>query len=252
MIPITAASAVTTPPPIVNTTTPGTNETHTPPTIVAPSFSSSQVDNNARGNSTYVKAAEAPPPPLTQSVSTGASASVGVPQSPSDKFTLGAQTNFLAQLIGQDITPSVQGVLVQYEKLVNIGNVKYKPSDAGIPEEQPSSVFGKLLQSEHQQPPPAPVQQQQSAAAIAASSGNQSQQNPVAAPRLTAEVSPSRPSRPSFAEEIAVEDAGIALQNAPAPKAPPRGISAYLSTASRVSSQSAEDTSAEAPVSQVA
>ena len=255
MIPITSTSAVTTPPPIVNTTTPGTNETHLPSTMVAPSFSSAQLDNNASGNNTIVKASM-PDVPQTQTLAAATSSNVGVPQSASDKFTLGAQTNFIAQLIAQgDNSPSAQGVLVQYEKLVNIANVKYKPSDAAKPQEQPSNLFGKLVQqSEHDQPVAVTSAPKTfSAAQIAASSGSETQAPPVNTTRLTTDIgSAPRSSRPSFAEEIAETTTQVAVQNTPAPKATSRGISAYLNTASRVQAQSLEDTSSEDPISQVA
>lgn len=245
MLPVSVTSTITTPPPIVNTTTPGTNDVHTPPTIVAPSFSSPQADNNARGNNTRVALPEQQP--LSTPQAPPSSPAVGVPQSPADKFTLGAQTNFLAQLIGQDITPSVQGVLVQYEKLVNISNVKYKPSDALKPQAQPSSLFGKLLQVENQAEPVAPVPQDidQPIAESTFASGNI---------RFTQEPDTINRSAKahSFAQDLADEEAAQAKQEAASAPVPPRGIKAYLSTASRVSAQSLEDKSSEEPVSHVA
>jgi len=246
---INATSAIPTPPPIVNTTTPGTNETRVPPTTVAPSFSSPQVDYNARGNTTTArpKAQTVAPQPLIQ---INTRANVGVPQSVAETFTLGAQTNFLAQLIGQDITPSVQGVLAQYEKLVNIGNVKYGPSDAFKPEEQPAGLFGKFI-TETQTAAP------QRATATAQANIQTSPPASIAAPpRQVAEVQNTRninkSTQQTLTDERIEEDTASELQNTPAPKAPPRAISAYLNTASRVNSQGAEDRSGEDLVSQVA
>lgn len=245
MLPVTAASAITTPPPIVNTTIPGTNEVHAPPTTVAPSFSTAQLDNNARGNTTTSR-----PQADVAPQSTGLSApspNVGVPPSASEKYTLGAQTNFLAQLIGQDITPSVQGVLVQYEKLVNIGNVKYKPSDAMKPQAQPSNLFSQILQQDT--PEQAPAAPPASLAKIASESSSPAQ-NPVAPTQSAPDmISGERPSRPSFTEEIAQEEA--AAQAASAQNFhTPRAISAYTSTVARIPPQAPEPS--EEPVSQVA
>lgn len=244
MLPVSAATnTYTTPTPIVNTTIPGTTNTHTPPTIVAPSFSSAQIDNNARGNSEYIQSQtqELSAPALTPSTNK----SVGVPQSPAERFTLGAQTNFLAQIIGQDSTPEVRGVLIQYEKMVSISNVKYAPSEAFRPQEQPSGVFGKLLQAESKAQTATSVLLTESSAAqtTAAANANRS----VAEPPVLAR---NNKAQASFAQDLSDEEAAEVAQTAPA--VPPRVINAYLSTASRVNSQSLEDKSSDDLVSQVA
>ncbi len=58
-----------------------------------------------------------------------------------------AQTNFLAQLAGGEISSEVRGIFVQYEKLVSYGNVKYRPSDAGKPA-TPAGLFDAILHEE--------------------------------------------------------------------------------------------------------
>lgn len=259
MIPVTnTANTFTTPPPIVNTTTPGTNELHVPPTTVAPSFSSPQVDNNARGNSTIVRQnIENTPQQTAANIN---AANVGVPQSTADKFTLGAQTNFLAQLIGQDITPSVQGVLAQYEKLVNISNVKYAPSNAFKPEAQPSSLFSKFLTAD-QPEPQTRINAAELAKAQSFIAANITAAPAYASPEATSVSRPNvelqnnrnnKSSATSFADEIAAEDAAIANRYSQQNLKPPPAISAYLNTASRVNAHGAEDRADEDPISQVA
>lgn len=66
-------------------------------------------------------------------------------------FTIGAQTSFFAQLIGQGGSQEADALLEVYEHLVRIGQVRYKPSDAQLPEPAPAGVFGKLLQQEKEQ-----------------------------------------------------------------------------------------------------
>jgi hypothetical protein len=236
MLPVTTTSAYTTPPPLVNTTTPGTTVVHVPPDTVAPSFSSPQVDTNARGNNAGLPASQPPPQPQSQ-LSADASAFPTLTGSNAQKFTLGAQANFIAQLIGQDITPSVQGILVQYEKLVNIGNVKYKPSDAFKPQAEPSSLFGKLLQADAQ---PA----RQFTPVLQAFSPEALPEQAIAATPLAdvqAARANSKTAAQSLSETIAEEDAAHALESTPASQPAPRSaISAYVNTASRVKTQSLE------------
>lgn len=126
--------------PLVNTTTPGTSVTRMPPDNVAPSLSSATVEDDLQGANQQQLAA--------------ANANNAKPN---------VQSAFIAQLAGQDDSPETQGLLVQYEKQIAISNVKYKPSLAFKPQPEPSSVFGRILQSEktappqpHAEEPPAP------------------------------------------------------------------------------------------------
>src|SRR5690348_10236021 len=97
----------TLPTPIVNTTVPGTAVAHVPYDNVAPSVSSPQVDNNARGNSSAANLPSAPPAPsaelpaLTLYSPVLTEAATG--------FNPGAQATFIAQLAGQDTSPETQG-----------------------------------------------------------------------------------------------------------------------------------------------
>ena len=65
---------------------------------------------------------------------------------------VGVQAAFIAQLAAQDATQETHVALLQYEKLVEISNVKYKPSDAFKPSADPSSLFSRLVSSEKPQP----------------------------------------------------------------------------------------------------
>lgn len=133
--------------PLVNTAVPGSAVTHVPYDTVAPSVSNAQVDNNASPNNVQTTA---PQPTAQQVAGNGAnpsSASIGQQQSQNT----GLQTAFLTQLLAQDNSPETQTILVQYEKLVALGNVKYKPSNAFKPEE-PSSLFGQILHQEQSAP----------------------------------------------------------------------------------------------------
>lgn len=258
-----AVNPVSTPPPLVHTTLPGTNETHLPPTTVSPPFSSPQVDGNARGNSGTPRP-QASSPPSSPALMPAAFPSVGVPPGPAETFTLGAQTNFLAQLIGQEITPSVRQVLVQYEKMVHISQVKYKPSEAMKPEAEPAGLFGKWLESQAAESPAASraaaraAAQAVSAPALAAAAA-ESAAVLSGTPQLTELPQAARAPKLSFAQEIAQEiaeeerAAGDAMHGRP-PAAHPhsRRIGAYQAAAGRVHMSGLQDPPADDPVREVA
>src|SRR5690606_2116250 len=146
--------------------------------------------------------------------------------------------------------PSVQRVLEQYEALVNLSNVKYKPSDALKPEEQPSNLFEKLLQSERSQTlaarasaPPAP-----SVAALAAASAGNVPAAAAARPAAEPQAGP-KPAKTlqCLAQELAEEAAAeAAAEDGSAPRIS-AAILAYISAAART-----DLLAAQAPVSQVA
>ena len=145
MLPIVANIYSTNPiqTPLVNTMLPGATVAHVPYDNVAPSVSNAQVENNTKGSSeaAAVTTGDQPPPEEAYAAPSPAAG---------DPANLGtvAQATFLAQLMGQDGSPATQGILVEYEKLVSISNVKYKPSNAMKPPPAPAGVFGKILQQE--------------------------------------------------------------------------------------------------------
>lgn len=171
---IPAAAIVNNPAPaqpsLVATPLAGNFAQHVAPSNVPPSVSSVQINNNARGNGSYT--------PVTQI------AQLAVPVVDGDAMT-GAidgmasskiPATFLAQMIGQEVPPALQGtlsnVLAAYDQLVANSFVKYKPSNATVPAPAPAGVFGRILAQDQpapqparvEAPPPQPVQVQQSQA----------------------------------------------------------------------------------------
>lgn len=112
---------------------------------VSPSVSSSQLDNNARGNRNSSSKENAPQTVIVNSASENFSTITSSTNSPS--YTANAQTSFLTQLAAGDISAEVRGLFAQYDKLVSFANVKYKPSNAGKPVD-PIAIFKTLLQLE--------------------------------------------------------------------------------------------------------
>lgn len=112
---------------------------------VSPSVSSSQLDNNARGNRNSLPKENASQTVIVNSSAENFSASSS--QTNSTSYTANAQTSFLTQLAAGDISAEVRGLFAQYDKLVSYANVKYKPSNAGKPVD-PIAIFKTLLQLE--------------------------------------------------------------------------------------------------------
>ena len=156
---------ITLPSPLVATTLPDATATvRVAGDNVAPSVSIPFIDPNSKGLSAPIltpasappaSAAAAPPTlPGTFLISTGAG------------FWASPQAPFLAQMMGQDLSPEAHGVLVQYERLMSMSAVKYKPSNATMPQPEPSGVFGRILQEEQAAAPrQAAMQQAQATAA---------------------------------------------------------------------------------------
>lgn len=236
-------SNFTLPPPIVNTTVPGTATVHVPYDNVAPSVSSAQINNNARGNS---NAAAPPPvaPPVTDTpdlpqVTPLPSVLTGAPPG----VTLTAQATFIAQLAGQDTSPETQVILVQYEKMVTNSIVKYKPSFAFKPPDEPSSVFGRILLTEKQSTQ-APQNIAQSIA--------KAQSAEIAAVNSVTATAPAPSARSAKTTSNVTETDNdvnsVAPAEAPAPYSappPPRAIAAYQVTASRLAIQLPADAATE-------
>jgi hypothetical protein len=208
MLPV-SSSIVTTPIPtsLVNIAAQGTSVAPVAYDSVVPSVSSPQVSNNARGNSAPPAEATAEAPPQnTEQDDQQLQTSAGSAQ----RAGSGASSTFIAQLAAQESSPQNQVILVQYEKLLAISSVKYKPSNAQKPSAAPSSVFGQIVHTEHAAPvKAAPVQH----------SAPVPQEAPV--------------------HEQAPEHAVAEQQPAPVEpqQLPPRAISAYAQSASRVATQ---------------
>jgi hypothetical protein len=155
MIPVVATITTPTPtaPSLVATPLPESFAARVPYTDVPPSVSSVQINNNARGNGSYVAIEGVPQYAVPVAEGDAADGAIGGIVSSKIPAT------FLAQIIGQGVPPAMQSalsnVLAAYDQLVFNGFVKYRPSNATLPPPAPASVFGKLLAQE--QPAPQPV-----------------------------------------------------------------------------------------------
>jgi hypothetical protein len=240
---VNTTSSFITPPPLVNTTTPGTTIAHVPYDNIAPSVSSAQVDNNARGNSTPTASPAPAAAPAQPDPDVPSSFSLALTNA-SGNFSTAAPATFLAQLMGQDLSPEAKAVLVQYEKLVNIGNVKYKPSNALKPEAEPSNIFGKILQSERaapsrpaQETAPSPLLVAQTSATQTSSVAASASINELQQLQRQAKA-PSPVAEPDLLDTPTV---AASLQAQPTP----RIIHAYVATASRLGNEDGIDATAE-------
>jgi hypothetical protein len=145
MIPVASTISVIPPAPLlVNTSVPGSITVRPPHDNVVPSVSTAAVGGDARGNSDAVSTrSQAPATSITEEAPFPSFLS-----SSSVDGIATAQTNFFAQLLGQGGGENARALLVVYEKLLSLSQVRYKPSNALAPLPQPSGVFGRLLQQE--------------------------------------------------------------------------------------------------------
>jgi len=221
-----AAPYVPPPTPVTGTAVAGNSILHVPPDNVAPSVSSVQIHNNARGNSTATPSNEAPEE-IVETVE-----NEEVPQRVTTRSggqLASAQTTFLAQLAGQEDSPQANVILVQYEKLVAFSNVKYKPSNALKPEAEPAGIFGRIMQEEKtsapvQQeapPPPPPADVEEHA-------------------RIVVHAEPQLAAPPPVRAKPAPVSAAVTENEGEEPAAPvPAGITAYQASVFRVLTQGA-------------
>jgi hypothetical protein len=237
--------------PLVNTAMPGSDVARVPYDNVAPTVSNVQIDNNARGNNAYASAASA-----NALAETGGDFELGSPAMRSGS-PLGMPTAFLAQLLGQTLSAEMdsvtQSLLVEYEKLVFLSNVKYKPSNAFKPPPAPLSIFDGVLRETRAQASepeqntslPAPNEAQpltattplQRSGRLAATDGN--------APSIDtaqADIPSDIPTGGIPASDLPVSDIPVrALSDNSRPPAN-IGLSAYGATSSRNDAIGSEDT----------
>jgi hypothetical protein len=214
MLPAVTSNVVFIPPqqaPLTNTAILGSNVTRVPSDNVPPSVSNAQVDNNAKGNSDSFASASAA---INAQVESDATFSLPSGASPTPSVNL--PTTFLAQLLGQDIAPDINSVtgsiLLAYEKLIVLSNVKYKPSNALKPLPGPAGVFGNLLQ--------------QSQAPVVTQQPEPVSENAQPVPQVSAETNVEI----TVAEESAPEAAAAPVLPAVSQPIILPGISAYLAT----------------------
>ena len=143
--------------PVVNTTIPGTNVERVLPQAIAPSVSSADIRNNTQGNNAVTLSAEEQVVANDNTSTTQETSSNFLTQLQSAQSVLsnsGVQATFVAQLAAQDSSPQTQVILVQYEKIIKNGSAKAAPASEPPSQDAPSSLFGRLLQSDK---PTAPV-----------------------------------------------------------------------------------------------
>jgi hypothetical protein len=226
MLPAVASNVAFIPPqqaPLVNTVILGSEVTRVPSFNVAPSVSNAQVDNNTKGNSNSF--ARTNTPDISDS---DTDKSFSLPSAVRPAPFIALPTSFLAQLLGQsvgDADLATQGILVEYEKLVAISNVKYKPSNALKPLPDLSGVFGSLLS------------QPDDTAVV-----TQDVQQPQAAPATNTQISESLQTVPTITTPPQAPVDSISLPLATTQQAEPLtrnsppaspGVSAYIASGQR-------------------
>jgi hypothetical protein len=149
MMPVINSTTIYTPPPtLVATALPGNNTLRVNSDNVPPPVSNVAIGNNSKGGNTAVPSATTG----TQAASSPAASFMLSPFSYPTPTSLsaGAQINFLAQLMSQDTGSATGSVLAEYESLIAMSQVKYKPSNAAMPEPEPASIFARMVQQQQQ------------------------------------------------------------------------------------------------------
>ena len=229
----TNISAYTIQPPLVNTTTPGTSVVHVPYDNVAPSVSGSQVDNNTKGNGSVPTPAQEQASPAAD---TSAASLSSAANNASNALNTSTQATFIAQLAAQDSSPETHIILLQYEKLVEISNVKYKPSNAFKPSSDLAGVFGNLVA--HSKAPVKSVPPQPEISTVQKAAP----QTPIAetsAPPVSTDT--------NLNTDISVNNTAPEPQPAAAPPVvtpQPQAVNAYIASLARVALQSITSESA--------
>jgi hypothetical protein len=169
MLPVANSAYTTVAPVIVANQVPA--NTRLLQNTIAPSVSSTQIYDHS---------------PSSQAVTSGGGSASGLLVSftngggtpaASSGAQLSSSSSFLTQLISQDAGSEAGGFLQAYEQLVQYSSVKYKPSNADLPQPKPTgtqAIIEQQAQIQVQAPPPPPVQiivqqpvQQQAAAQTA-------------------------------------------------------------------------------------
>ena len=139
---------------MVATSLPGaTGTVRAMPDAVAPSVSGSTIGPDGKANAVYV--APATPEPVTSSPLSPLT--VPIPASfTTNAASLSADAMYTAQALSQD--PGV------YETMIADAQVKYKPSNATVPEPAANNIFAKMLAEEQSHAAPVAQKMQVNAA----------------------------------------------------------------------------------------
>lgn len=188
-------------------------------------------NNNTKGGQTARTLAPPPDSPDAQAPLFSA----GLPPPAKGAPGFGYSTPFLAQLLGQNAAD--RQIIVEYEQMVNFGNVKYMPSEALLPKSDPAGIFTKLLQGGEPAPqPPAP---QAAARSIRMQAGQTAETRRAASGRNTAQAPVSFAASPT--STIPPKTTPLSplpsLPRGPVSLIAPTGLEAYAATAARNETQ---------------
>jgi hypothetical protein len=144
---VNSLTTYTTPPTLVGAALPGNNTLRVNADNVPPPVSNVGISNNTKGGNAAV--------PVAASTQTSTSAATSFMLSPfiyttPTSLSAGAQTTFFTQLMGQDGGSATGNMLAEYEAMLAMSQVKYKPSNANLPEPEPASIFGRILVEQQQ------------------------------------------------------------------------------------------------------
>ena len=156
MLPVIANIPVVLPtqPTLVATPMPNAAAVRAPYDAVAPSVSNPAVGDNKQGNASVASAAQVA---VSAAVSADVPLSVPIPASFStNSASLSAGAMYATQDMAQN-SDDAPVFLQAYEKMVALSEVKFKPSNAGVPEAQPADVFSRVMQQDRAAPRPAPI-----------------------------------------------------------------------------------------------
>lgn len=136
---------IPTQPTLVATVIPGSNAARAPFHAVAPSVSNAAITPDHKGSGGYAGGAGQPAP---QTPGQPANLSVPIPASFStSSASLSASAVFAAQSLAQDVD-SAPVLFANYEQLVEASLVKYKPSNAALPQPEVGNLYSKMLKEQ--------------------------------------------------------------------------------------------------------
>lgn len=139
----TTQQFIATQPSLVATALPGTIAIRPANNAVAPSVSNAQVANERTPDGSYTKVASSPA--TSQTAPTFLAEPIPATFSTSSA-SLNASAMFATQAMAQGAEPD--SFMRVYEQLQAFSEVKYKPSNAAVPTEDPSNLFNKLAEQE--------------------------------------------------------------------------------------------------------